>query len=460
MRRQLGWLALLAAAWFFSVFPTLRWVQFSGDSEDNVVQTVLEMRQGGPWWVPTLGGEPRLRKPPLTAWITAAAVSPATVQALDSADPLTRDAAYQSLAVQMRWPSLLAGALLLVGAGVFGRLMIGPTGGFLSLLIAASTLLVLRFTRVATTDVWLALWVTIVNIGFATALLEGRRWLGFCTAGVAMGLALLSKGPVAPLQTVLPAAVYAIAQWRIDRRLSAPPAQRPKRSLWLPLITGLLLTLAIAAPWWISTYLGHPEMSATLKREFAGDAGPTHADPVYAYLVLLPLHVSPWLPLFIAGVYIGCQLAQRNRRILFTLCLIGVPLVVMTLHLDRKDRYLLPLIAPLATLTAVAALEVMKSPHARDKGEQIVRITHWAARRFCGRYPYRRFHAAQATGRYAVASTADGAGGGGGWGGDPGCRRRALSPLPGVAGCDRGGGHALDQCPLHPRLERERRRSK
>src|SRR5947209_3172250 len=106
LRRQLPLLILLAAAFFAAIAPTLRWPQFSGDSEDNLVETVLEMRRGGPWWVPNLGGVPRLRKPPLAAWITASAVHPGTVARLERVDPVEREAAYRDFAFEVRWPAL------------------------------------------------------------------------------------------------------------------------------------------------------------------------------------------------------------------------------------------------------------------------------------------------------------------------------------------------------------------
>src|SRR5688572_1623652 len=65
---------------FISVAPTLTWLEFSNGSENLVVQTVLEIRRSGVWLVPTLQGEPRVQKPPLAAWISAAAVSDRTVE--------------------------------------------------------------------------------------------------------------------------------------------------------------------------------------------------------------------------------------------------------------------------------------------------------------------------------------------------------------------------------------------
>src|SRR6059058_3654921 len=98
----------VAALVFAAVAPTLSWLEFSSGSENLVVETVLEMRRGGPWLVPTLELQPRTQKPPLTAWVTAAAVRPSTVAALAQPDPARRDAAYSRLAWEIRWTALAA----------------------------------------------------------------------------------------------------------------------------------------------------------------------------------------------------------------------------------------------------------------------------------------------------------------------------------------------------------------
>src|SRR3954452_7287298 len=84
----------IASLVFAAVAPTLSWLEFSSGSENLVVETVLEMRRGGPWLGPTLERQPRTQKPPLPAWVTAAAARPATVAALADRDPVRRAAAY------------------------------------------------------------------------------------------------------------------------------------------------------------------------------------------------------------------------------------------------------------------------------------------------------------------------------------------------------------------------------
>src|SRR4051812_44769463 len=160
-----AWLAslLIAAAFFAAVAPTLPWLEFAGGSENLVVETVLEMRRGGPWYIPTLQGYPRLTKPPLTAWLTAAAAKPETVARLSSRDPAAREAAFREFAWQVRWPTLLSSCLMLLATWALGDLLLGRPVGLVSAVACGSSLLFLRFCRGATTDVQLALWVAVTN---------------------------------------------------------------------------------------------------------------------------------------------------------------------------------------------------------------------------------------------------------------------------------------------------------
>src|SRR5207253_2151870 len=80
-----------------------------------------------------------------------------------------------------------------------------------------SSILFLRFARGATTDVQLALWVTAANAFLALALLHDRRWVGWLGAGAALGLAFMSKGPVAFVQTLVPFGLFAAWRWRAAR---------------------------------------------------------------------------------------------------------------------------------------------------------------------------------------------------------------------------------------------------
>ena len=336
---------LIAGGFFLGVAPTLTWLEFSGGSENLVVGTVLEMRRGGPWIVPTLKGNPRTNKPPLTTWLTAAAVSPATVRSLS--DPAEREGAYRALAWQTRWPSLVSACLLLVATAWLGCIITASDGaGLLSAVIAGSSILWLRFGRAATTDVQLALWVTVANAFFASAIFSGRRWLGCIGGAAALGLAIMSKGPVALAQTVAPLVLFVLwRRWRFGR------GDGPGTG-WEPILVALIIALAIALPWplyVLSQRTG--QLSAWWGEIFRTNEEGFGRDPAWSYLALIPLLI-PWSGLFILGAVAAVW--EKSRRGIFALLLVVMPILIRLGFKDKNERYLLPMLAPAAVLAADA----------------------------------------------------------------------------------------------------------
>src|SRR4051812_26237794 len=171
--RWVVWIGLVALV-FGAVGPTLPWLEFSGGMENLNIATALELRRDHPgdWLVPTLEGEPRIKKPPLTAWLTGHAMRPATVAAMSSTDPVVREAAAARLAWESRWPSLLAACLMVVATYELGRAVADATVGLVAGLVAATTVIFLQFGRSAMVDVHLGLWVTVANVALAHAILH------------------------------------------------------------------------------------------------------------------------------------------------------------------------------------------------------------------------------------------------------------------------------------------------
>jgi 4-amino-4-deoxy-L-arabinose transferase-like glycosyltransferase len=224
--------------------------------------------------------------------------------------------------------------------------------------------------------VHLALWVTVANACFAAAALRSRRWSGCVGGGAALGLALMSKGPVALVLTLFPFTAFLVA-----RRLTRTGTRRgTSESRWTwtaPVLAGAAGTLAIALPWPVILILTRPSVVATWMKELKGEgAGSISHDPPYAYLSLLP-NLVPWLPLFIAGVYLAMWPARRAKRLILALLLLAVPIVALSFHHDRKERYLLPLAGPAAILAAHAAVRLKRTLPTRLKMDRVVWVAHW-----------------------------------------------------------------------------------
>lgn len=369
---------------FLAVAPTLSWLEFSSGSENLNVATALEIRRTGQWGLPTLNGEPRVAKPPLTAWVTAAAVTPATVRDMSAADASIRAAAERRLAWQTRWPFWLSACLTLVGVYLLGRILADGRLGLVAMAIAASNLMFLRFGRAATTDVQLMLWVTLANVCFAAMLFNGRRWVGAIGAAVAVGLAFISKGPVALVQTIAPVVVYILWQWIQARRQPAlEQAKRDWRGAIAPALIGTVLFVSIALPWYAWVLANHPEVWQRWQMEVTREgATDLPAGRWYNYLSLILLMV-PWVVYFIVGLIVIVRdvLARRpddrTRRLVFALVLLLVPIVIMSFFRDRKQRYLLPMLAPAAIVAGRAVIEHFETRHTRNRADRTVLTAHW-----------------------------------------------------------------------------------
>jgi 4-amino-4-deoxy-L-arabinose transferase-like glycosyltransferase len=369
---------------FAAIAPTLRWQEFSSGSENLNLATVLEIRRAGRWLMPTLQGQVRTQKPPLTAWITAAAVRGNTMAGLGEPDPARRDQAYARLAWDVRWTALVSSCAMLLATYGLGKTIGGGDArlGLLSAAICGSSLLFLRQARYATTDVQLGLWVTLANLCLAKAVLENRWWLGCTLGGIALGLALMSKGPVALVQSVVPVALF--VGWRawharsesgdvgrsgggeVEIRnplFTSRPPDPPTSLRFLPLLLGLLLMLLVGLSWYAMVYARTPGvMDLWVKEVTRVGAIEVEPDPWWKYFLLVPL-AAPWSVFLIAGVAsaVHALLERRGRPIVLALLLLVAPVLIMSFFKDRKDRYLLPMAPAVAVLAARGVLDVWRS---------------------------------------------------------------------------------------------------
>ncbi|MDB5322952.1 MAG: phospholipid carrier-dependent glycosyltransferase [Phycisphaerales bacterium] len=368
--RALVWVGIVAL-FFTAVAPTLSWLEFSGGMENLNIATALELRRDHPdnWLIPTLEGKPRVKKPPLTAWLTAHAIRPQTVAAMSDADPQVRDAAATRLAWEARWPSLLAACLMLVAIYELGRVVADPTTGLVAALICGTTGLFLKFGRSAMIDVHLGLWVTIANVFLAHAILKGRRWSGCIGAGVALGLAFLLKGPIAWVQTLAPVVLFVVVrQWSDERDPDEPRTGGILR--WIaPIVVGLLLMCAIALPWYLYILRTVPGAWDVWTHEAIEERGEKPSS-ILGYLALLP-YILPWTICFLGG------LVTARRNILLAVFLAVLPLVLMSFYKDRKERYMFPVAGAAAVVAAAGIVTLARKREPWNALDRAAVIQHW-----------------------------------------------------------------------------------
>jgi 4-amino-4-deoxy-L-arabinose transferase-like glycosyltransferase len=197
-------------------------------------QIARHMLESGDWVTPRLDGVAYLEKPPLKYWMMA--VSFLIFGVHDWA---------------ARLPVALAAVLLCWVVARFGAWAFGRAAGLYAGLALATCVGLFLFTRVLISDVILTLAITLSLWSLARALDDDEAhpaaWAMLLWA--AMGVGLLLKGLIAAVIPVGSGLLYLAAsgQWR-------------SREAWgrLRVLPGLLLLLAIAAPWHVLAILRNP----------------------------------------------------------------------------------------------------------------------------------------------------------------------------------------------------------
>jgi 4-amino-4-deoxy-L-arabinose transferase-like glycosyltransferase len=290
-----------------------------------------------------LNGEVYSQKPPLYYWLAALVGFPAGRMT-------------ETLA---RLPSALSGmALLLVtlrlGAGLFPR---SPSTGEArragpGLWSAALLLTVFRFAHLARRvqlDVMLALFEVLALLAFwrrDSGVSLGRANVAWLHG--AMGLAVLTKGPVG-LMPILVIAAYLAWEKRLSELRPLLPAWAAVFSLG-PALVWLAGATAVAP----AGFLDHALLDNLIGRVFSGTS---HARPFYYFLYQFPLDFLPWTLLWpvvaavgVSGAAWGRPSTASARPWRFLLAWVGVFLLVFSASAGKRGLYLLPAFPAVAIL--------------------------------------------------------------------------------------------------------------
>ncbi len=285
---------------------------YVGD-ETKYAQVVREMREGA-FFLPTLHGTPFTHKPPLHFWLI---------------DLLTYPLGAYSV-----WPYVLPSLL----AFVFLLFLMRRIGGPLAAFVCGSSLMIWGSAQTARMDVAftaflvLAAWKIRVFIEK-----EDRRALFL--AGVAVGMATLIKGPMAPV-----IAIALLLFERIRRK-------RLPRASYLPALGAAAI---IPLLWFVPAMLmgGNDYAREVIVKQTAGRAVGSwvHKAAPWFYVTHAPADLFPWF--FLAVVALVAVYRRRDEDAKFYVSWILAVFVPYTLISSKLDVYMMTLIPPVAFLIA------------------------------------------------------------------------------------------------------------
>lgn len=315
----------------------------SGALEANIMEarnltTAREMLEKGNWLAPTMNGELRFEKPPLPTWAAALAMMAFGEERL----------------ALLRLPAALAAILLVFFLfKLTEELTRDAWIPFLAAGTAATSFYVFFMARDISWDIFCHAFM----LGAIWQLHRGlngsdRKLKPFAFAGLLMGLSFLSKGPVAFFSLLSP---YLLA-----RGFSAGLA--PFKINARALVVTAAIVLAISAVWPAYVYLAHPESAALVAQKESGAWLHRNVRPFYQYWSF-PLQSGVWAILATAALVVPYArkriAAFADYRLLAGWVFAGV--ILLSLFPEKKERYLLPVLLPLALLTACYVRSLMQA---------------------------------------------------------------------------------------------------
>ncbi len=329
--RAISLLVAFVLIWFSSI-DSRRLVH---PDEGRYAEIPREMAASGDWVTPRLNGIKYFEKPALQYWITTAAFETFGVHHWTA----------------RLWPAL-AGCLGALFMGYVGLRMGGPTLGLYSAAALGGCVWWILNAHVLTLDAGLSFWMSVGMGGLIIAQRadatprEQRNWM--LAAWAALALAVLSKGLIG---VVLPGAALVIysaltRDWSLWRRLH--------------LVTGILLFLAIAAPWFIVVssrnaeffdfFFIHEHFARFLTNEARREA------PWWFFIPIFAVGTLPWLLVFAWTAKRSWTDAPIDRNGFcwqrFALVWAAFIFVFFSLSGSKLSSYILPIFPALALVIA------------------------------------------------------------------------------------------------------------
>ncbi len=310
-----GIVALIAGIIFFYNLERHRTF---GSHEVYAVVPARTMLQTGDWLVPRIGGEPRLRKPPLAYWVVAASAI-----LFDRLDEWTA-----------RFPAAVAALVLTALMGLWARRWYGRTAAIIAALVQCTSVYVIIFSRKAEVDMLLCLCTTAALYLIATHRENIARHLGFLrwtVIYVLLAITWLAKFYFGVAMVLGPAVIFFLVQKRY-------------RHFWyLANPAGLLLLIAAATIWPYLLYKSVPGVWEVWKTETIGRAvGELGTKPIWYFLPYIAWLTLPWTAAVVAAVPSGWRLAWQKRDPCerFLWIWFFTDLAIMTVSADKHSNYL------------------------------------------------------------------------------------------------------------------------
>lgn len=309
--------------------------------------TAREMLQDGNWFHTTLNGFPRYEKPPLPTWITAL---------------------FGSIFGLHTWALRLPSTLMTLTIFYFlfkitHRLHFRTEIAKLSVLVASTSFYILFSGKNGQWDIYTHGFAIIGSWYFLKLFQENNKAIKYAIlAGVFFGFSILSKGPVAIYALVLP---FMLSYFLIYGKDSW-------RQKWKFLGLTISISLIIGVSWYAGVYFSNSEKLMHTVTKESGNWTSYNVRPFYYYwsfftqsgIWTLAALLAILTPLF-------RKIKWKNSKHKFSYLWTVLSLFLLSIIPEKKSRYLLPVLFPLAMTTAVYLYYWILHPNRNDTWSKV-----------------------------------------------------------------------------------------
>ncbi|HKL36813.1 MAG TPA: glycosyltransferase family 39 protein [Salegentibacter sp.] len=291
--------------------------------------TAREMLTDSNWIFTTMNAEPRYEKPPLPTWLTAISMSVFGMEGLFG----------------LRLPSAIMGLILVVFTYKFLlKITRNIELSFLAGIIAATSFYIVFSSRDGQWDIYTHSFMMLAIFLLYKLYNTTKNWYLIATiSGVFIGCSILSKGPVSLYALFLP---FLIAYGFIYKF-------KGTKERWKALLL-LVVVALISGGWWnLYVYLFDTRAVAEITSQETGRWLNYNVRPFYYYWSFF-IQSGLWtIPSFVALLYPYLKNKVSNKKAYkFTLFWTLASVFLLSVIPEKKSRYLLPVLIPMAMSTS------------------------------------------------------------------------------------------------------------
>ncbi len=310
--------------------------------------TAREMVEGNDWLTPKIFGEPQFEKPIFYYWCVAASFKIFGISEWAG-----------------RVPSALPATLLVFLMYWFVTRVFNRRAGLLAAVVLGSGLEYAIMSRLMLTDISLALFIGGALFFYWLAVDDEKnraRWI--ILHFVFGGLAMLTKGPLGLIVTLLAAGAFSLVTKR--------PHPYRGRAVWI----GIALYLAIGLPWYVIMtvqhgwgFLHHFIMHENIGRFFRAEHQ-AHRHFYYYFGILIGGSL-PWIPALAMACSRAVRGIRHDPRLVFLWSWLITSFIFLTCAQSKLPSYFFFVFVPVAVLIGVV-LDDLLAKGFRDTKERVV----------------------------------------------------------------------------------------